>query len=152
MPTPTPEADILHITRGRLRLRIKARRRDTRYFSDLATWLDQQADVQTYAVNPLTATVLLCHRESMALDEIAQRAAASSLFKFNPATAANLLRQTLAQPPNLAQGLREVPALKSTLAAFYVVMIAHQISRGDLLAPASTLLDDLANALKMPDR
>lgn len=143
-----PKAVVLHATPQRLRLRILSKRRDGRYFSRLATWLNQQDEIHHYAVNPLTATVLVCHHQPLPIAEFARRAQDAALLQFAPSSAAKLLGTPGAAEVDFTQALRAAPALKPALASFYVVMIAYQISRGQLLAPASTLFVNLASVLR----
>jgi len=145
---PIPKAVVLHATPQRLRLRITSKRRDSHYFSRLATWLSQQDEIHHYAVNPLTATVLVCSHRSLPAAELARRAEDAALFQFPPRAATALLGPADAAKIDVIQALRAAPALKPALASFYVVMIAYQIRRGQLLAPASTLLVNLASLLK----
>ncbi len=140
-----PRAQIVHQVRGRLRLRIQERRKDTEYFETVREHLEDLPGVESVRVNSVTGSVLLLHPE-LDFDQLAPRLSDSELF------------QLLAGPPP------EVPAfapLQSGLAgidrlvgegsgggvdlrtiAFMITMgmAIRQVMRGQIMVPAFTLM------------
>lgn len=75
----TPEAFVVHRTKRRLRLRVPARRGDTRYFERIARALCEAEGVREVQVDARTASVLVRH-DGSATAQLTERAARGELF------------------------------------------------------------------------
>lgn len=150
---PPPSASVAHHARGRLRLRIPARKGDTAYFTRLERELAAVAGVAYAEANPLTASVLLHFTGDVA--ELAAAAAVAGLF-------------TLAPPPPAAEPLLDLVTNRVEQLEQAVLQASHssvdldtllfvglvgagvvQVARGRALGPASTLLANAVTILAL---
>lgn len=140
-----PLAYEVHRTRERLRLRIPERRHDERYFAALGQRLSDLPGIREVNVNAQTAGVLVRMDPEPGSDPVAG-IRASGLFRI------------AAQPPILSPTLtgmrRTVERMDQTLAGLtgglgdvrslafvlLVILALSQAARGQLLAPAASLL------------
>lgn len=125
-------------------MRIPDRRRDSPYFNRLQQKLPALPGIEAVEVNPLTASLLLRH--TLSTEAIVEFAETQGLFEAAPG---------VSQPVTLAEHIsnklqsidREIHALTrgtidlwSLLFLVLVGMGVGQISKGNVAAPATTLL------------
>lgn len=146
-----PAARIVHHSRGRTRIVIPSKRKDAVYFERLRKGLERQPGIRGVTVNPTTGTGLVLH--DVAIETLRDLGRDNQLFEL----AADLLEKTTVGR-SLAEGidranekLARATAGKvdlPSLAFFGLVGAAiTQVARGEVLAPASTLLSDAMRLL-----
>jgi hypothetical protein len=152
-----PEAVVVHVSRGRVRLRIPARKHDAAFFSDLERRLAPLPGVEKVEVNPVTASVLVLHRLNLtSREDFAALATSSPLSGLltltppqinrvaNPAGSISLgqswamsLARLNDRMRSSTEGLVDVPTLG--VVALVAVGI-RQMRQGALFMPAMTAL------------
>lgn len=134
----TPVACLVHGLPGRTRLRLAAPRGRSVYFAELIERLQTCPGVQRVVANPDTASLLLEH--SVPFADIALFARQQSLFDLEPSAAASseaaTYRSWLSRQLQAGSQLN----MRLLLVSGLVVLSLIQIARGQILAPASTLL------------
>jgi hypothetical protein len=152
-------AQVCHRIAGRTRLRVPERRGDAAYFAQVQRALAGQQGVEQCDVNPATASILIEH--SASLEALAEYAAQAGLFRLG-----NLTPEILPGRIRVRLGLRRLDQeltrasngeldLATLTGASLLALAAVQLLRGQVLAPASTLLwYALATVrfLSLPDR
>jgi hypothetical protein len=149
-----PQAHVSHVTGGRVRFRIPARRLDEAYFAALKQQVGEWPGITQVDVNPLTASVLVFFTEGT--DALA-RAAQSDLFELaeappapSPVPIAVTARRRLEQADIR---LREMSGGSTDVRSLAVVGLvaagASQLLRGNVAAPAVTLLWYATDALRL---
>jgi hypothetical protein len=140
-----PAAHVVHLLRGRLRLRVPERRGDAAYFAAVLEQLAQVAGVEQVQANPVTGSVLVLHDE-LAYADLSARLDETGLF-------------TLTQAPEPhAPGLAPVTSgfalvdrlltehsggsadLRTLLFIVLLTLAIGQMLRGQVMAPAISLL------------
>lgn len=140
-------AFIVHELSGRFRLRIPEKRNDKVFFDALAERLSACPGVTTVKFNVHTGSVLLFHAAATRASDVARYAEQADLFSVEPLPAT--VARTLGQ--QAAKGLdafdRGLGALSGGLvdlqSAFLVLLVGlaiYQARRGQVLAPAVSLL------------
>ena len=158
-----PEAMIAHVSQGRVRLKIPAKKRDADFFSRLRHLLAPLPGVERVEVNAVTGSVLVVHHLNLTTREdfgvIAASSEASGLFALAPhdrQTAAPrpvpLARSVAAgvaavndQVKDLTGGIVDVPTL--ALAALIAISI-RQMREGVVFIPAISALWYASSLLK----
>lgn len=136
-------AHIVHRAPGRLRLRIPARRRDTGYFGELAERLARLPGVESVRADSLSAGVLILHR---GVGEAELAAACEGLAELSevPPPARRAIDQAAAALERADAALRQASGGRSDTASLVFLLLAAlalvQLGRGQVLAPASSLL------------
>jgi hypothetical protein len=139
-----PLAHVTHRVPGRTRIKIPAKRGDSAYFRRLAEHLDRLPGLKGFTANPRTASVLMYH--GIELTSIASRAAEEGLFRVEDPPSRNvpIARQVTDGLKGIDEGFAFVSSglfdLKSVVLVALVGMGIYQIRKGDLLAPAASLL------------
>jgi hypothetical protein len=137
-------AQVCHRIAGRTRLRVPGRRGDVAYFAQVHSALARHDGVGRCEVNPATASILIEH--GVSLEALAEFAAQAGLFRLGDLTPAIVSGRERAR-----QGLRRLDRelarasngeldLATATGAGLLVLAAVQLLRGQVLAPASTLL------------
>lgn len=140
-----PIASIAHRTAARVRLRVPSKRGDNEFFSDLHDWLIKLPGVDDLRINALTASALIIRNETdaAALDSAL---GSSELFDLDDSAPVHeaLLDRATAEIGRLdvalsraTQGGLDVPG---SLFLLFLLAAATQIARGQILAPATSLL------------
>lgn len=137
----TPHADLVHRSRGRLRLRIPSKRRDLGYFVDLYEQLRPVPGISDLVVNPKTASVLVLYDEAQH-NELSAALSTTGLFDLEPATQG---AETEAVHPALESGGGASPqsAVNDMRVIVFVIMLGvsiHQLMQGKIFAPVLTTL------------
>jgi len=144
-----PQARVCHYASGRLRLKIPARRRDEAFFERARERLSGWDSIERVEVNPLTASVLV---EFTSLFELfAENGMKNDLFEVDFDTLQAMSEPAPALTEQAAEAFGRVDAafrrwtadgadLRSTI---FLVLLAggiYQLLRGNIAAPAATLL------------
>ncbi|KAA6185533.1 hypothetical protein F2Q65_08625 [Thiohalocapsa marina] len=138
---------VVHRTRRRLRLRVPSRRGDLEFFLALYDRLRQAPEVEDLSINPTTGGVLIWHDPAQ-IHRMAEVLARQG-------------RLRLCTPAHATSAATEGPALQRSPANLRLVLLlvmvglsVRQLMRGQLLAPALTLvlyLVDLAATLRLEE-
>lgn len=138
-----PAAHISHRTLPRTRFKVPARRGDAAYFERVQAELAQAPGVIELHVNPLTASVLVIHDSDV--DALARYAEEKQLFHLESRPQATSFMARLSdnfqlvneRVRKLSGGELDLP----TVAFLNLVgMAVAQLRRGNITAPATTLL------------
>jgi hypothetical protein len=158
-----PQAVVAHVSQGRVRLKIPAKKRDAAFFSRLGQLLTPLPGIERVEVNPLTGSVLVVHRLNLTsredFDVLAASSEKSGLFTLAPhytQTAAPrpvpLARSVAAsvatlndQVKDLTGGIVDVPTL--AIAALIAISI-RQMREGVVFIPAISALWYASSLLK----
>lgn len=140
-----PLAHAVHRTAGRLRLRIPEHRHDAAYFTTLTRRLAGLPGILAVAANPETAGVLLRLDPTPGTDPVAmiQGAGLLRIIEGPPALSPALIgiRRAADRLDQALDGLTGGSGDLRTLAfAVLVILALRQTTRGQLMAPAVTLL------------
>jgi hypothetical protein len=146
--TQLPQARVCHLAHGRLRLKIPEKRRDEAFFDTVRKQLSGQNGIERVEVNPLTASVLVQFHDPDA--PVAENALKNDLFKVDVDAL-----EAVVEPPALTEEAAEVFAqadmtvrqwtgnaadLRSAIFLALIVGGLYQLLRGNIAAPAATLL------------
>jgi hypothetical protein len=147
-------AQCVHAVPGRVRYRILERRGDAEFFRGVQELLRQHDGIQTVAVNAATASILVHHTGEA--DEIAAAAQAAGLFEVAPMPTPSLGAQARSGLRTADRDLRRITDgrvdMNSALFLGLTGLAMHQALKGNLLAPASTLLWYALEALRWSER
>ena len=147
-----PSAFIKHQL-PRVRLKIPDKRGDFRYFNQIADSFADCLGITQLQLNPPAASILICHRTDIPFENIAEFAETNGLFyleekpeDYEAVVIPNLPLATLtsvglnrldASLLNFSQGRIDT---RSLLFLSLVGLGIHQITRGNIMAPAASLL------------
>ena len=150
LPAPQlPQAHVCHFATGRLRVKIPEKRRDDGFFERVRQQLSHWDGVERVAVNPLTASVLVEFSDLAAL--FGENALKNDLFEVDY----DALQAIGEEPPVLTEQAADVFARADATvrrmtsggadlrSAIFLLLIAggiYQLLRGNIAAPAATLL------------
>lgn len=141
MPVPA-RARVAHRLPGRVRLKIPERRGDAAFFAELGQVLADCPLVEAVRPSPAMASLVVHHRGSDSA--VTDFVAASGLLRFEEAGPTPAMDALLAQGGALDKSVRRLTdgtADLSTVAVVSLVIAAGvQVMRGNVLAPAATLL------------
>lgn len=148
-----PNAFIKHQLPGRVRLKIPQKRGDFQYFDYIAERFSDCLGITQLQLNPPAASLLICHETDMAFQKIAEFAEANEIFSlidmpsdYEAITIPKLPVATITSSGlniidnsllNFSQGRLDG---RSLLFLALIGMAAHQMTRGNIMAPAATLL------------
>lgn len=141
--TPPPVAQLVHELPGRIRLRVPARRGDTRYFAEVSETFDLCRAVLVAETNPRTASVLIHHEgEPRTVWSFAHEQAL-----FVPESPENVaprvMDRAIADARQIDSWFRSSSGgdldLGSVMTLGLVGLSALQLMRGNVLAPSVTL-------------
>ena len=136
-----PHADLVHRSRGRLRLRIPSKRQDLGYFVELYEEVRQLPGIVDLVINPKTASVLLIYEEEQH-NELSTALSTTGLFMLEPT---NQGPGTPALNPVIDTGGRvsAQAAVNDMRVIVFLIMLGvsvHQLLRGQIFAPVLTTL------------
>jgi Heavy metal associated domain 2 len=155
---PIPEAYLCHLTPQRARIRIPSRRGNRKFFINLANVLEGCPGVQAIDLNPSTGSVLLINQEGIAFDRISGYAQEKQLFRL--ASPGPMMQAIMNDVRRLDGAIRSLTGEEIDLASVGFATLAgmglYQLARGQILAPAVTVLWYAASVLliaaqKMPE-
>jgi hypothetical protein len=136
-------ATTIHVTPGRVRLRIAGRRGDDAYFAQLHRELDALALVRSCRTNPRTGSVIIEHADT--LDALHTAVAAAGLLEIAASDrSADVMVDLSRRVQDLDGALRSRTSGSVGLEAisFYALLAgaAVQLIRGPILPASATLL------------
>ena len=145
-----PEAFIVHVSQGRVRVRIPAKKHDAEYFAQLAGFLVPLPGVLKVETNPVTGSVLVLHAlELKAVEDLKAMSDYSQmmgLFKLASPKSGNAslgydLAAGFAGLNQTVKGLTAEAVDLPTLSILFLVGVGiWQVSRGEVAVPAITAL------------
>lgn len=143
-----PVAYVEHQVRGRLRLRIPAKRGDVTFFQSVVEALSRHPAVNELTANPLTGGILVYHSGSA--QPITAAAANEELFEIgqNPAESA-LVQESDAE---VAVVQTESPGTLEALTILLSGLALFQVSQGNVTGSASENVWHAYNADRVLDR
>jgi hypothetical protein len=140
----TTAAHLVHHTRGRLRLRIPGRRHDASWLADLENRLRDLPGITEASANPSTAGVLILFDPSAVPDPIPRIEATGLVQVIAPPplspTLAELRRVAARLDDSLGERSGGSVDLRTLSVISLLVLALYQAMRGQLLAPAVSLL------------
>lgn len=154
-----PEARVVHLSRGRLRVKVPEKRRDEAFFKTVEEHLRSWQSIERVEVNPLTASLLVHFADLGGL--FAENAMRNDLFAidFDELRAEHegarpsvmvWARQRWADADKLLRRWTDGNAdLRSTAFLVAVVGAIVQAYRGQIAPPAATLLWDAGEMLQI---
>jgi Heavy metal associated domain 2 len=148
-----PEGHIVHSTPHRLRVRIPAKRHDRHFFSSTREYFSRQPTVEAVKVNPLTASVLIHASDARSLVESLGRDGPFILVELSETAERNALEQVREQLSQWDAQLQRWTGSRhdARVYVFFVLVLsaAYQLVKGEIFAPAATLLWYSAEALRL---
>lgn len=149
-----PEGHVVHVTPRRLRIRVPGKHRDALFFSDVRSELSARPGVDAVEVNPSTSSVLIHCTDSQAFLEMARRdapfALAEELLDMAKLPLLAQIRQSLAEVNQQVQRLTgSRDDIRTYIFLVLVLGAAYRLYRGDIFAPAATLLWYAGEALRL---
>jgi hypothetical protein len=149
------KAHICHLIPGRVRLRIPSRRGDIKYFTLVHRKLAALDGVQLVVVNPSTSSLLISH--SLAVNRLIEYAKVENLFEVTPNRPSAPVSDIISEHArSVEQRLRALSFGRLDLSSLgflvFLCLAIMQILRGQLFAPATTLLWYAIQALVMEGR
>lgn len=151
-----PRAVICHVTSGRLRLRIPERRRDEAFFAHLEERLSAWPGVEHVGVDAITAGVVVRFADGPAFAARIRETDIFELEERDPAAAVStpsVLEETRQGLKRVDARLRELTGGAGDIASlvFFALLAGgvYQLARGNIAAPAVTLLWYAAEVLKL---
>jgi hypothetical protein len=156
-----PQARVCHCAAGRLRIKIPEKRRDEAFFATVRERLSAWDSIERIEVNPLTASVLVEFSNLASL--FAENALKNDLFEvhYDAFAAEGEAPQALTDHAAQAFGKADETIRRWTAgaadlrSAVFVVLVSaglFQILRGNIAAPAATLLWYAGDMLRVWDR
>ena len=125
-------------------MRVPSRRGDPAFFARVQTQLRECRAVQVVQVNASTASVLLMHAKDLALDDALDYAESRGLFRRASEGEARLRHSVREGMRRLEGGVSELSGGELDLNGAAFMALAgcafYQLIRGEVLAPAATLL------------
>jgi hypothetical protein len=153
-----PEAFVAHVSHGRVRIKIPAKKNDRDYFSQLKKFLEPWPGIKKVETNPLTGSVLVLHtldlKNSDEIKTVSNYSEMLGLFKVAPTETSNtpVARSLAGGFAGLNQSVKGVTAGAvdlPTLGFFGLLSIGiWQMSRGEVAVPAITALWYASTILK----
>lgn len=137
------KAYLVHKAPGRLRLRVPEMRGEIPFFRELVARISQLEHVESVRANPDTGGVLILHRRDAQQALLERVAAAVNLTEeeYVPPSAFSRAATGLAKLDEvIARETRGGSSLSSVMFLVLVGMAIAQIARGQVMAPASSLL------------
>lgn len=130
-----PEAQVIHALPDRLRVRIQSRRGHRDYFAAVSEWLGSFPHVLHHEVRPATGGILLHTDAEFDRSEFTARARDAGLFELSPLPGRP--DTTVSDP---LEALLHGPYMRHAALGLLLAMALLQIRRGQVMAPATSLL------------
>ena len=137
-------AHIAHESVGRLRLKVPACRGNAGYFQEAVGVLAEMPGVSHVQANPVTASILLLH--SLEVANIGEFAEQHQLFRLDPEpsiglpAAARVSAELRKIDHTLFEATRGQTDFRTVAFLVLLALAAHQAVRGNVMAPAVTLV------------
>jgi hypothetical protein len=147
-----PEGRVVHLTPHRVRVRVLAKRHDGHFFSAMRQRLEQRPAVRSVEVNPATASILIHSSDSQALLRALEQEGVPIVEEFRESQRSSL-EEVRAQLIEWNKSLQQWTGSRNDARAYIFIALVlsaiYQISRGDIFAPAATLLWYAGEALRL---
>lgn len=130
-----PEARVVHALPGRLRVRIQSRRGQPGYFAAVSEWLESCPHVRHHEIQPVTGGILLHNNAAFDADEFAASARDAGMFDLSP-----LPPRQVADVADPLADLLHSRHVGHAVLGLLLAMSVVQISRGQIMAPATSML------------
>jgi hypothetical protein len=136
-----PEAHVSHCTIHRLRIRIPSKRGSNSFFRTMEKGLSTLPGIESVEVNPLTGSVLVCHRsDTISICELIRQRCIVNLKEGGR-------KRTTSLRQDISQGVRAVNTHVSCLTGGKIDLLdvvglyligagAYQLIKGNFMAPA----------------
>jgi hypothetical protein len=152
MAEETPEAQVVHLTRRRVRIRIPSKRHDRSFFAKAVKELSQRAPAAQMEANPATASILIrCEDDVLSLLGALGGDAPVSITSLTGASAPNIdhIRERVKEFNDKVRRWTGGSSDARTLIFLALLLSAiYQLARGQIFAPAATLLWYAGEALR----
>lgn len=146
-----PSAYIKHQLPGRVRLKIPQKKGDLGYFDRIAELFADYPGITQLQLNPPAASILICHGAETHFVNIAEFAQDNGLFMITeqPEEIISIPRMPIATLTSTGlksfdESLMDFTRGRVDSRSFFVLALTglaiHQITKGNLMAPASSLL------------
>jgi hypothetical protein len=146
-----PSAYIKHQLPGRVRLKIPQKRGDFRYFDRIAELFTDCPGITQLQLNPPAASILICHVTETDFLNIAEFAQTNGLFTITEQPEETYSMPYLPIPKFTSKGLNRVDESlmdfsqglldgRSLLILALIGLAVRQMTRGNIMGPATTLL------------
>jgi hypothetical protein len=147
-----PEGRLVHVTPKRLRLKVSSKRHDGAFFRNAQEQLSRRAAVKGVEVNPLTGSILIHSSDSKALIRELKSDGQFVIVEHLPDQQAPSLEQFRQQLADWNKQIQYWTGTKAD-ARVYVFLILvlsafYQLARGQVFAPAATLIWYASEALR----
>jgi hypothetical protein len=155
-----PKAHLVHLSHGRIRVRIPSMRKNSSYFKSLHSDFQKVPGARSIVTNAITGSLLIVHSAEIALDTLANFAVKEGLFEIAPelelaaAVSEEIpLSQAVAEIcQSLDEGLIKLSEgqvnLKSATFLGLVGLGLYQVSQGRALPAAISLFDDALHVIQ----
>lgn len=140
-----PNACVVHQTHGRVRFRIKEKRKDSEFFDHLRTRLDSIPEEFDVRINDTLGTVLIVHPEITYADLVAELDLLG-VFEIvdGPEPETYALTPVIASVKWINQAITSTTSggldLRTLVFVAAVLIAIRQISRGEFFSPAFTIV------------
>ncbi|MFO8003117.1 HMA2 domain-containing protein [Thioalkalivibrio sp.] len=137
------KAYLVHKAPGRLRLRLPEMRGQIPFFRDVVTRISSLEDIEAVRANPDTGGVLILHRrdaQQAVLDRVASVVNLTEEEYVPPSTFSRAVTGLGKLDEVIARETRGGSSLSSVIFLVLVGMALAQIGRGQVMAPAASLL------------
>lgn len=137
-----PKADVVHQVPGRIRIRVPSERGNSAFFAEVSRQLGECPGVTGVETNPVTASVLLRHTSPLAgiLGFTKER----GMFQVEEAKRVPLQKLAATNLEGVSRNLQLIAGeevdLNSAILVVLTGMAIHQAIKGNVLAPAATLI------------
>jgi hypothetical protein len=131
-----PEATVIHALPDRLRLRVREKRRDAQYFAAVDEWLSAFPGAIDHDVQPLTGSILFYRDAAFAPRDFAEQARRAGMFDLSMPVP-DAMGSESGDPLTDMQWRR---CLRQAMVGLLVAMAIVQINRGQIMAPAISML------------
>jgi hypothetical protein len=137
-----PKADLVHQVPGRIRIRVPSERGNSAFFAEVSRQLGECPGVTGVETNPVTASVLLRHASPLA--GILGFAKEHGVFLVEEAKRVPLQKLAAANLGGVSRNLQLIAGEEIDLDSAILVMLTgmaiHQAIKGNIVAPAATLV------------
>jgi hypothetical protein len=148
-----PEGKVVHLTPKRIRIKVPAKRYDHSFFDAARERLSARENVRCVEVNPATGSILLHSSDARALLRELERDGAFVLVERAAKEEALSLDGVRRQLADWEQDFRRWTGMGQDARIYIFVVLVlsavYQLSRGNIFAPAATLLWYASEALRV---
>lgn len=148
-----PEGHVVHLTPCRLRVKVPSKRHDHSFFGAARQRLAGQATVERVEVNPATGSILIHSADSAALLRALENDGPFVVVERPFAEQAPSLASVRRQFADWDEQIRHWTGMRNDVRIYIffalVLSAAYQLARGNIFAPAATLVWYASEALRV---